>query len=657
MSTGVLYIFLLVAMPGICALLAVYSFHVTVSTPTAVALIFALGYSIVALIAFLLALFGQLGNVPLMASVAVISVLLAATAFRSSPRGSLLRGVRLRPGCVSAGAATLAVVVLAALRVNPDINLQFAGRWRYWADGREIAVLGHLPGITTQWAGHYPPTVTKVLLNCFTAGFSSIAGANAVSGVAALYVLGAVGTAAALWALSWELGLRATSFLLPLLCATPLHFGAMSLSLRFADNAGLYKAEQLGRMVAFTALALAVRGLRTRRRGPLVVSGLLFAVASLTHGVATLAAALFGLAYVLAWALSNRRFVEAGKSLAIVVSVSLPVIAGVLLAAGGDLGLSGASSSYHAFHGLDPTALYDRKVRPLRGGGFYLSPWRLVKDFSEAAAGTTPPNFGIVLATLVVGLVLLLGFKKLRHRLVPLPLAAMLFGLLTLVVALIFSGRQNAYIPATFGQRRLFDYANLAVLLLILPWAETAFAYLWPRSRPGGIAFSTIMVVLLIGGVGYHMQPPIPSARAQHFAQVIDAIQANVPCGARMLVNGRSNATFEALAGRESVLEGMAPYLRPAELADVLHLIADAKAALLGRPSARAFFDREHVSYVVVLSRGGVRGWAVSSAALAEAGFQRVYHDVNLSLYKRRSGVIDGRPPPGFDCQVPPLPT
>jgi hypothetical protein len=224
-------------------------------------------------------------------------------------------------------------------------------------------------------------------------------------------------------------------------------------------------------------------------------------------------------------------------------------------------------------------------------------------------------------------------------------------------VALGFSGHQNAYIPATFPQRRLFDYANLAVLLMLLPWAETAFACLWRRSRPSGIAFSTIMVVLLIGGVGYRMKPPIPGARAQHVAQVIDAVQANVPCGARMLVNGRSNATFEALAGRESVLEGMAPYLRPAELTDVLHLIADAKAALLGRPSARAFFDREHVSYVVVLSGGGVRGWAVSSAALAEAGFQRVYHDANLSLYKRRGGVTEGRPPPGFDCRVPPLRT
>lgn len=638
-------------------MLAVRSFRVTVSPPTAVALILALGYSIVALVAFLLALSGQLGKVPLLASVAVFSLLLAATAFRSLSRRSLLRAARLRPGCMSAGAATLAVVVLAALRINPNINLQFAGGWRYWADGREIAVLGRLPGVTTQWAGHYLPTVTKVLLNCFTAGFSSIAGANAVSGVGALYVLGAVGTAAGLWALSWELGLRATSFLLPLLCATPLHFGAMSLSLRFADNAGLYKAEQIGRMVAFTALALAVRGLRTRRRGPLVLSGLLFAVASLTHGVATVAAGLFGLAYVLAWALGNKRFGDAGRSVATVVFVALPVIAGVLLAAGGNLGLSGASSPYHAFRGLDPTALYDHKLRPLRDGGFYLSPWRLVKDFSEAAVGTAPPNIGIVLATLVVGLVVLLGFKKLPRPLAPLPLAAALFGLLTLVVALGFSGHQNAYIPATFPQRRLFDYTNLAVLLVLLPWAETAFAYLSRRSRPSGIAFSTIVVVLLIGGVGYRMQPPIPSARAQHVAQVIDAVQANVPCGARMLVNGRSNATFEALAGRESVLEGMAPYLRPAELTDVLNLIEDAKAALLGGPGARAFLDSHHVSYVVDLSGGGVAGWPVSSAALAKAGFQRVYHDANLSIYKRRGGLSDGRAPPGFDCRVPPLRT
>src|SRR3954453_4358380 len=98
--------------------------------------------------------------------------------------------------------------------------------------------------MTTQWAGKYPPTITKILLNCFTAAYSSLAGANAVSGLGALYVLGAVGTAVALWALSWELGLRSPSFLLPLLCATPLRFGGISLSSRFADNAGLYKAEE-----------------------------------------------------------------------------------------------------------------------------------------------------------------------------------------------------------------------------------------------------------------------------------------------------------------------------------------------------------------------------------------------------------------------------
>src|SRR5262249_21156619 len=147
-------------------------------------------------------------------------------------------------------------------------NLAAYGRWRYWADAREIAVLGHVPSVTTQWGAEHPATVSKLFLNCFSAAYSLLAGGQVVPAYGALYVLGAVGTAAALWALAWELGFRFSAPLLPLVCSTPLHVLGVRLDIgtRFVYHLGLYRAEMIGRLAAFTALALAVRALSHQGR-------------------------------------------------------------------------------------------------------------------------------------------------------------------------------------------------------------------------------------------------------------------------------------------------------------------------------------------------------------------------------------------------------
>lgn len=657
-SMDVLWIFLLVLLPGFCAMAACRSAGVVVSLPTAFALTLALGYTAAGATAFVLALAGLLSEWSFLLGLGLVSLaLLAVARYRPSSRTwrTAIWAARLRPGCVGVGVFALLVVGVSAVRVDPGVNLQFAGRWRYWADGREIAVLGRIPETTTQWATQHQTAVSKIFLNCFTAGFSSVVGANAISAFGALYVLGMLGTAIALWAVAWEMGLRVTSALVPLLCASPLHLAGLSLSLRFADNSGLYKAEEIGRMVAFTALAAAIRGLRTQAWRPLALSAVLFAAAALTHGVATAAALLLGCAYAIAWAVVTGRWRAVARS---VLTVSVPaslLIALILLAAGGTVGFGGANSSYVAFDGFDPTALFAGKLRPLRDGSFYLSPWQLLQRFAEAASGWVPSAFGLIIVMVAMAGLAVLGQRTLRHRIAPLPAAACLFIALTVVAALAFSNHSNSYIPATFGQRRLYDYASLGVLLVVLPWAEWGLS-LASRAFPRrAVALGAALSVLIVSWVGYRLQPPQPGQRASQLAHAMNAVRTHVPCGERILANRRSNATFEALVGRESVLEGMAPYLRPTELTRVLTLIHNAKPALMGASGGRGFLVREHVGYVVIFRQSGlVASSEVNSGALTREGLQQVYRDSNVAIY-RVSGVAatTPRPPAGYDCDVP----
>src|SRR5207342_3169590 len=57
---------------------------------------------------------------------------------------------------------------------------------------------------------------------------------------------------------------------------------------------------------------------------------------------------------------------------------------------------------------------------------------------------------------------------------------------------------------------------------------------------------------------------------------VLDWVDEHVPCGARILPDRVTLGTFAAATGRVSVVEGMGPYLRPAMLHSVLHLVLQA---------------------------------------------------------------------------------
>ena len=52
---------------------------------------------------------------------------------------------RADPVALGCGLAVVLAVAIARLRFDPLENLDGAGRWRYWADGLEIADLGSVP--------------------------------------------------------------------------------------------------------------------------------------------------------------------------------------------------------------------------------------------------------------------------------------------------------------------------------------------------------------------------------------------------------------------------------------------------------------------------------------------------------------------------------
>ena len=96
--------------------------------------------------------------------------------------------------------------------------------------------------------------------------------------------------------------------------------------------------------------------------------------------------------------------------------------------------------------------------------------------------------------------------------------------------------------------------------------------------------------------------------------EVMATVARTVPCDARVLVNVRTAGSFEVLAGRTSIDEGMAPYLRPPVLRRVLPIVLGAHRFFRDPAANRAFIENQHVDVVVA-----VAGARVGRPADAEA--------------------------------------
>jgi len=667
LNAGAILIALLVmVIPGAGASLALHR-PGEAGIPTRLATCFGLGYAAVALTAVVLEILHALVPASFVLLLAAVTVALWAAGLR---RASLREhAAALREELQSEGllaAAGLAAIVLFAamrLRFSPLLNFSMFGPWRYWADGIEIADAGRVPHQTLQWGAAYTPTVSKVILNSYQAGMSYLIGSAPLPAMGALLWVASVGLACGLYALGRELGLRRTAALLPLL------------ALVLVDNElhrdlDVYTAENTGRMAAVCALVLGVRALR-RRQGwqEPVAAGVLFAVAAGSHGIPAFVLML-GLgcyaAALLVIERERRAIVLRGMA---VVGVTVLVWGAALGLSGGDVGFQGAvgNDRYASFGAsVDPTAsLFTGKLVDRSGGDhWYIPPENLARGL-VASATTRPAGdlalIGVPLLALAAALVLVIWR---RDELRPLGLFVVLLSAVLYVIALFFSYRYRTYIPGTFGPHRLYDYACLLLLLLVLGAVESGLGLL-TRIRPAlpsllcaGAVVAAGLVAAVDGGPARHDW----RENGQRALQVTDWVDANVPCDARILVDRLTLGTFAAQTGRVSVAEGMGPYLRPSELQTVLDLVLGAHSFFQDPAAHRSYLRRQRVDYVIVVK--DVRVGSMVNAleqGVDPARFeqvpvlQEVHSDDTMDVYRVAGQDAPARPDParfsGLDCR------
>jgi hypothetical protein len=575
------------------------------------------------------------------------------------------------------------VVWFALFRLAFPSLLHFStsSSWRYWADSVEVTQAGRIPSKVLQYGSLYPPTVNKVVLDGLNAGVIFAGGREALPGMASMLWIAAVGMTLSLWSLGRELGLRHMAVLLPVLSIANRVF----LNPEMTTDLDTFKAELFGRLVAFLALALAVRSL-SRRRGwkDALMAGGLLGVAAGIHLIPVIMAGAFVAAYAVARFLADRTaasLASVTRRTAVIGAITVALGSVVLGLPHGNLGLRGAGGEITGGLGpcFDPTRYLNSGFLPnplcTQPRSWYLSPARAFRDYvasathislhSPAASAIRPLELVLLLVGLVVALIMLL---RLPGELGPAGVAG--WGLMVALVGLttLFSRVYRLYIPAYVGVRRLFDFSSLPLILLGLALAEGLLLRAAGATRARWLP--AVVAVVLIVGTAAALLPragTMPSTADRSLVEPFDWIRANVPCDARILANLHTEGVFEALTGRVAVLEGATPYLVPPIRDPIVHLLLAARDFFQDPQAHPAFLQAEGVTYVVVISAGGV-GYsepigAANRSSLASAPFLRAVHiSPAMTIYQvegllPHTGVANPATHPGFDCLSGPIAT
>jgi hypothetical protein len=661
----------LILIPGLGATLALLR-PPEAPLPTRLALTFALGVAVVGGCGFVLAVARVLEPLTFFPTLGAVTAVLWALGLRRASPHRRLKGLRdelrSRPWPLLLGLLVVAVLAAMRLAVSPDLHFGNPTAWRYWADSVEVADAGRIPSRVLQYGAVYPSTVNKVLLNVLGAGVSFAIGREALPGMASLLWLGSAGLAVALWALGWELGLRLSAPLVPVLLIANRVF----LNREFTADLIAYKAEIFGRLVAVAAAAIGVRALRGRGIRDGLVAGALMGAAMAIH----LVPVIIGGGLLAAWAVARvllDRSRNVVRTSALMVVAFVAVAAPLLLLPHGDLGLAGAGGpgAYESVDvGFDPTLyLNGGAMRPTEPHRFYLPPRRVVRLYAQSATGVEVPGGRRATSLLALGVAgfvgaavgIALAFPR-RLRAVG-PAALGLAGVIVLLTWW-FSLRYELYIPARFGVRRLFDYSSIPLVLVVLGLLEGVLVLLgrigpWPPVVAGTLAVAVATGLLLPGG---HGPPPGPAAIP--LRQGLDWIREHTPCGARFLANQHTEGVFEAATGRVGILEGATPYLRPSVLRPTLRLFLSAREFFRHPEAGAGILGRERVDYVVVFRVGGV-GYREAIGPTDVVGIEelpalrRVFTDSALAVYR----VVGAGPStvapsafPGYRCLRGPLP-
>ena len=622
--TTILIVTALLVVPGTGAALAVAP-PGAAAIETRIALAFGLGYAIVAAVAMGLALARILTAPAFVVALVVATVVAWFLALRrGSPRAhasAVVGEAREAPFALAAGLVVLAAVALTWPLYPPGLNLEHVAPWRYWADGLELAAAGRVPPTSDQWGYQVPMAVDKIVLNAFEGGASFLIGPDPLAAMHAILTVAALGLAACLLALARELGLRTFAWLVPALLV--LFPGRLPITKEFAEDLVVYKAENIGRVAALAALLVGILAVRGRRGIALAaVGGVVLALAALTHGVAAIVAAvalaLFSLAVLIADRGRWRHVFASGAALVAVAGVAY---LGMLVLSRGDLGFQRVTSG-PAFAGfprdIDPTRSFDRSavVRvTAKEGRFFIPPERILRRYAVTTVGGDEPadedpgggdrgdetRLG---ALVIVALAIVTGFVVfLRRTLVPLAIVAWGLALAFVAGAFFFSYRYRTQIPGDFGLRRLYDYAGFLPALVVAAGVETVAGWAFRRRPIVAGALALVGCALAVYAAVDRIPSPDPEGRGAAGLAVIDTVAHVVPCDARLLPNARTAGTWEAMTGRRSVIEGLAPYLRPDVMGRVLPMLIDAKRFFRAPETNREFLVRQRIDYVVVVGR------------------------------------------------------
>jgi hypothetical protein len=644
---AILVVSALVLVPGIGASLA-FAPPGAVLIETRIALVFGLGYALVAGTATLLALVHAFELWVFVLVVVLVTVAVWVVALRrASPREHLTAfrsQAREAPFVLAAGLALLLAVALTRPLWPAASSLSIRSSWRYWADALEVAAAGHIPAQTQQWGTEFPTTVSKAVLNSFGGGVSLLLGPNPFPAMQAILVLTAVGLVAAVLALGRELGLGVFAPLVPAIAVlTP---AALPVSEEIANNLRNYTAESMGRMAAFSVLLAGIYAVGTDGRKSAVITGLAFAAAGLTHLIPTLIAGLILLLYGLASVLAKRSlfksFLATGVIMAAVFGVTYVAVIGT---SGGDLGFQRATGASESSlpPDIDPTASFGRGklvAKEPQDSGFLLSPGELVRRYGEESFDRALATRYTVLALAALALASVVMVLAMRS-LFPLAFIAWGLGATLLAVAALFSYRFDTLVPGDWGARRLYHYAGLIPALVVPGLLEALTRPLIRRRAVVAAGLAVLCGVLAVAAaIDRIPNRSLPYAKAGLAA--IDRVAETVPCDARMLSNARTAGAWEATTGRRAVTEGHAVFLRPEVMDRILPVLIGANEFFSDPAANRSFLDEQRIEYLVVVEphvwvgttgpRTPHKGDADAIAALP--GVEPIVRDRNVSIFK-----------------------
>ncbi len=665
---------------------------------TFLALSFGLGYASVSLAASVLVVLGVFRPVTFGVAWFALSGVAWVVAFRGRSLGrqveSWLRHALADPWTTAGVSLTLIGVSIARLTIDPLANLA-PTVLRYWADGLQIADAGQIPTGTLQWGTILQPTASKVVLDAFNAGASLFLGRDPLTASGALLVVVSLGLVIVTIGLLAELGMRRLAA-----AGALILFVDRVIPFDLTTDLDANVAENWGRLVVLSAVLASVLALRTalgreegsrsagvpapdRNHSAPIVAGVLLGAAAGTHLVATS----FGLAALCALALASVVF---GRSIRDVVArtgaiVGVAVIMGgtILISAPGDLGFEGA---------VDPGE-YQNLLAELRLPPTF-DPTRFIATHDVRAAQTRHPlgtadvaeQFAYKLLGrsalrvragegispwLLIGptlLALSLAISLLLFGPRPLRMVsawAVLLGGAIFVVGVLFAVRYDLFALEYFGNRRLFSYAAIPLVVIVTAAGEMALG--WLRVLGSGRRGASIVGCAIVLTVAVALIPG--SVRTQHgrAAEValLGWVGRTVPCEGRVLSDHRTLGTFQTLTGHAAVLEGMGPHVRPSVLTLAIEEVFLARRFFRDPRRGLPYLRERGVAAIVVGEKprafgfGGYSIAADSSDRLDRVAFLR-------RAFENGAGVVylvegyrpdPALPPvvdrPGFRCHEP----